>query len=103
VVSPVTKRVLTYTPIALFLVLDIWAFATGTYASDRDRILPFYFAAIAFLYMLPSIIACHRNHSQFLGVWLADILGTPLFLIGWFIALIWAFVDPKRNRHRLEM
>jgi hypothetical protein len=103
VVSPVTKRVLTYTPIALFLVLDIWAFATGTYASDRDRILPFYLAVIAFLYMLPSIIACHRNHSRFLGVWLVDILGTPLFLIGWFIALIWAFVDPKRNRHRLEM
>ena len=91
------KIFLTYTPIALFLILDVWAFTTGTYASDRDRILPYLFAIYAFLYMLPAIIACHRNHSHFFAIWLIDLLGTPLFLVGWIVALVWAFIDPKRG------
>ena len=95
--KPVTKIVLTYTPVALALVLDVWAFSTGTYSSDRDRILPYLFAFYAFLYMLPAIIACHRDHSHFFAIWLIDLLGTPLFLIGWIVALIWAFIDPKRR------
>jgi hypothetical protein len=48
--------------------------------------------------MLPAIIACHRDHSHFLAVWLIDLLGTPLFLIGWVGALVWAFIDPKQKR-----
>jgi hypothetical protein len=96
--KPITKRLLTYIPIYLALMLDVWAFSTGTYASDRDRILPYWFGVCAILYMLPAIIACHRDHSHFLGVWLIDLLGTPLFLIGWVGALVWAFIDPKRKR-----
>jgi hypothetical protein len=94
----VTKRILTYAPVALFIVLDLWATTTGTYASDRDRILPYLFALYSFLYMLPSIIACHRNHSQFLWIWLVNLFGTPLFLVPWIGALIWAFIDPKKTR-----
>ena len=100
--TPVSKRILTYTPIALFLALDIWASTTGTYASERDRFLPWLFAAYAFLYMVPSIIACHRDHSKFIWVWLVNVLGTPLFLIGWIAALIWAFIDPKKNQATAE-
>jgi hypothetical protein len=51
-----------------------------------------------FAYMLPAIIAAHRDHSHFLGVWLVDFLGTLVFLLGWFIGIIWAFVDPKREQ-----
>jgi Superinfection immunity protein len=92
-----TARIfLTYTPIALVLILDVWAFSTGTYASDRDRVLPYWFGLCAFLYMLPAIIACHREHSHFLAIWLIDLLFTPLFLVGWIVALIWAFIDRKR-------
>jgi hypothetical protein len=97
-VTPVSKRILTYTPIALFLALDGWAATTGTYASNRDRVLPWLFAIYAFLYMLPSIIACRRDHSKFFWVWLVNVLGAPLFLIGWIAALIWAFVDPEKKR-----
>ena len=92
------RIVLTYAPIALVLILDVWAFSTGTYASDRDRILPYLFAIYAFLYMLPAIIACHRNHSHFFAIWLIDLLGTPVLLVGWIVALVWAFIDPKRRR-----
>jgi hypothetical protein len=96
-VRPTTKIFLTYTPITLALILDVWAFSTGTYASDRDRILPYLFAIYAFLYMLPAIIACHRNHSHFFAIWLIDLLLTPLFLVGWIVAIVWAFIDPKRR------
>ena len=91
------KKVIAYIPVALFWALDWWAFTTGSYASERDKILPFLFAVLIFVYMLPAIIAAHRNHSHFLGVWLVDLLGTPIFLVGWFIALIWAFIDSKRK------
>jgi hypothetical protein len=47
--------------------------------------------------MLPAIIACHRNHSHFFAIWLIDLLFTPLFLVGWIAALVWAFIDPKRR------
>ena len=93
--KPITRVLLTYTPIGLVLILDVWAFSTGTYASDRDRILPYWFAVCAFLYMLPAIIACHRNHSHFFAIWVIDLLFTPLFLVGWIAALVWALVDPK--------
>jgi Superinfection immunity protein len=96
-VKPITRLLLTYTPIGLVLILDAWAFSTGTYASDRDRILPYWFAICAFLYMAPAIIACHRNHSRFFAIWLIDLVFTPLFLVGWIGALIWAFIDPKRT------
>jgi len=93
-----TKKLFAYVPVVFFWALDWWAFTTGNYASERDKILPFYFAVLIFLYMLPAIIAAHRNHSYFLGVWLVDLLGTPIFLVGWFIAIIWAFLDPKRKQ-----
>jgi hypothetical protein len=48
--------------------------------------------------MLPAIIAAHRDHSHFLGVWLVDFLGTLAFLVDWFVAIIWASVDPKRKQ-----
>ena len=92
-----TKKVFAYVPVASFWALDWWAFTTGTYASERDKILPFLFAVLIFLYMLPAIIAAHRDHSHFLGIWLVDLLGTLVFLVGWFIAIIWAFVDPQRR------
>ena len=92
-----TKKVFAYVPVASFWALDWWAFTTGTYASERDKILPFLFAVLIFLYMLPAIIAAHRDHSHFVGIWLVDLLGTLVFLVGWFIAIIWAFVDPKRR------
>ena len=95
--KPIARVLLTYSPIALVLILDVWAFSTGTYASERDKILPFWFAICAFLYMVPAIIACHRNHSHFFAIWMINLLFTPLFLIGWIAALVWAFIDPKRT------
>jgi hypothetical protein len=47
--------------------------------------------------LLPAIIACHRNHSHFFAIWVIDLLFTPLFLVGWIAALVWAFIDPKRR------
>lgn len=95
--KPITKVLLAYAPIAFVLILDVWAFSTGTYASNQDRILPYWFATCAFLYMVPAIIACHRNHSHFFAIWLIDLLLTPIFLVGWIAALVWAFIDPKRT------
>ena len=73
-----TKKVFAYVPVAFFWAQDCWAFTTGSYASERDKILPFLFAVLIFLYMLPAIIAAHRNHSHFLSVWFVNLLGTPL-------------------------
>ena len=47
--------------------------------------------------MLPAIIAYHRNHSHFFAIWVIDLLFTPLFLVGWIAALVWALIDPKRK------
>jgi hypothetical protein len=52
---------------------------------------------LGFLYMLPAIIACPRNHSHFFAISLIDLMFKPLFLLGWIVALIWAFIDPKRT------
>lgn len=93
--SPTAKKIMAYAPAAIFLTLDVWAFSTGTYASERDKLLPYYFAGLSILYMLPAIIAAHRNHSHFVAIWIVDLLGTFIFLIGWFIALVWAFLDPR--------
>jgi len=98
VVTTTAKKAFAYIPVVLFWALDYWAFTTGSYASERDKILPVYFAVLVFLYMLPAIIAAHRDHSHFFGIWLVDLLGTPIFLVGWFIAMVWAFVDPKRKQ-----
>lgn len=95
--KPGSRIVLTYTPVGLVLILDVWAFSTGTYASDRDILLPYWFGICAFLYMLPAIIACHRAHSHFFAIWVIDLLFTPLFLVGGIVALVWAFIDPKRK------
>lgn len=92
------KKLMAYTPVAAFWIVDAWAFATGTYASERDKILPYLFAVLIFIYMLPAINAAHRDHSQFIWIWLIDIFGTPFFLIGWVVALIWAFIDPRRRQ-----
>lgn len=91
-----TKKVLAYAPLGAFLVLDVWAFTTGTYASERDRVLPYLFFGYALLYMLPSIIAAHRDHSRFGLLWTVNFFGGALFCAGWAVAVIWAFVDPKR-------
>ena len=91
------KKVFAYAPVIVLWGIDLWAFSTGTYASDRDKIFPYYFALLSFLYMLPAIIAAHRDHSHFLALWLVDLLGTFLFLVGWFVALLWAFIDPRRK------
>lgn len=96
--TPLTKKIFAYAPVAFLWGLDLWASSTGTYASERDKIFPYYFALLSFLYMLPAIIAAHRDHSHFLLLWLVDVLGTLLFLVGWFVALIWAFIDPRRKR-----
>jgi hypothetical protein len=91
-----TKKAFAYVPVAFFWALDWWAFTTGSYASEKDKVLPFLFAVLVFLYMMPAINAADRDHSQFLSVWLVDLLGTPLFLFGWLIDLMWAFIDSKR-------
>ena len=98
IVTRNAKKVFAYIPVVFFWAMDWWAFTTGSYASERDKILPFLFAVLIFVYMLPAIIAAHRDHSHFLGVWLVDLLGTPVFPVGWFIAIVWAFVDPKRKQ-----
>jgi hypothetical protein len=96
--NPGIKKIFAYAPVVVLWGIDFWAASTGTYASERDKIFPYYFALLSFLYMLPAIIAAHRNHSNFLSLWIVDLFGTFLFLVGWFVALIWAFIDPKRKR-----
>ena len=100
--KPITRVLLAYSPIALVLILDVWAFSTGTYASDRDRILPYWFAICAFLYMVPAIIACHRNHSRFFAIWLIDLLFTPLFLIGWIADLGLGLYRPETQEPKAD-
>jgi uncharacterized membrane protein len=68
-----TKKAFAYVPVVFFWALDWWAFTTGSYASEKDKVLPFLFAVLVFLYMLPAIIAAHRDHSHFLSVWFVDL------------------------------
>jgi len=68
-----TKKAFAYVPVVFFWALDWWAFTTGSYASEKDKVLPFLFAVLVFLYMLLAIIAAHRDHSHFLSVWFVDL------------------------------
>ena len=47
--------------------------------------------------MLPSIIAAHRDHSQFVWLWLTNVIGDALFCVGWIAAVIWALMDPAKR------
>lgn len=49
------------------------------------------------LYLLPSIIAYHKNHKHKIPIILINILGGGVWGVGWLIALVWCFIEPKKN------
>ena len=91
------KKIFAYAPVVVLWSIDLWAASTGTYASERDKIFPYYLALLSFLYMLPAIIAAHRDHPHFVNLWLVDFLGSFVFLVGWFVSLIWAFIGRRHG------
>lgn len=48
------------------------------------------------LYFLPTIIALVKNHHYKTPIILINIFGGVLWGIGWFVALVWCFIVPKK-------
>ena len=54
---------------------------------------------ILWLYFLPGIMANDSNHTRKTAIWVLNtFLGWTI--LGWFVALIWACVDPKKTIRR---
>jgi hypothetical protein len=53
------------------------------------------------LFLLPSIVAFRKRHKHRLVILLLNTIGSVLFGVGWFIALVWCFL-PSSSRPSLE-
>ena len=52
------------------------------------------FVAALLLYFLPSLIASGRHHHNHVAIFVLNLLLGWTFL-GWVIALVWAFTEPR--------
>lgn len=51
---------------------------------------------LLFLYFLPALIANHRKHHNQLAIFVLNLV-VGWTVLGWIIALVWAFTNPQRN------
>jgi hypothetical protein len=58
-----------------------------------------FLAAAVAVYLLPGIIASHRNHHQKVAIWVLNIFGGWTGF-GWVGALVWAFTNPSASSDR---
>lgn len=47
------------------------------------------------LLFLPSIIAYKKQHKYFIPILIINLVGNFAYGIGWVIALVWCFIEPK--------
>lgn len=47
------------------------------------------------LLLLPTIIAAMRDHPHKVPIILVNILGGLVFGLGWVVALVWCFIQPR--------
>ena len=55
------------------------------------------------LAFLPTIIAIKKNHKYKIPIIIVNILGSFLGGIGWLIAFIWCFIEPKPSNTSNEI
>lgn len=53
---------------------------------------------ILVLFFLPTVIAIKKNHPYKIAIILINIFGGLLWGTGWFIALVWCFIEPSNNQ-----
>ncbi|OOZ35621.1 superinfection immunity protein [Solemya velesiana gill symbiont] len=51
---------------------------------------------LLFVFLLPTYIASKKNHPYKVAIILVNILGGIFWGIGWLIALVWCFIEPKQ-------
>lgn len=56
-------------------------------------------ALIVFVYFIPTIVACSRNHINSLAIFILNLF-LGFTLVGWVAALIWAVYKPEPVKHR---
>lgn len=59
----------------------------------------FFFVVVIFVYLLPGIIASVRKHNNAGPIWLLTII-LGWTVLGWLVALVWAFTDNVNERYR---
>jgi len=47
------------------------------------------------LFLGPTIVAFQKNHPQKVAIALVNILGGFLYGIGWLVALVWCYSEPR--------
>jgi len=52
--------------------------------------------------LLPTYIAISKKHPHKVPIILVNILGGGIFGIGWLVALVWCFVEPKEKISKSE-
>lgn len=50
-----------------------------------------------FVFLIPTFIARRKNHPHKTAIMLTNILGGLFVGAGWLIALIWCFIEPKKE------
>jgi len=53
------------------------------------------FLIILPLVLLPSIIAYRKKHRYLTAIIITNIVGVFAYGLGWIIALVWCFIEPK--------
>jgi hypothetical protein len=48
-----------------------------------------------FVYLIPTVIAIRKSHPHKVAITLTNILGGLVFGVGWLVALVWCFIQPK--------
>lgn len=49
------------------------------------------------IFFLPTFIALKKNHPYKIPIILINILGSALWGLGWFVALVWCFIMPSQS------
>jgi uncharacterized membrane protein YedE/YeeE len=82
---------------AIFVIASIMSISEGR--NDADRVVggSVFISACAIplscLFFLPTIVAGLRNAPSYAGILLVNVIGSFLFGLGWFVALVWACID----------
>jgi len=82
--------------ISISLSIAVLVRAIATFVSAEELILYAYVGSVigilVTLYELPAIVAYKKKHPSYLAILLVNIL-TGWTIVGWVVALVWAFAD----------
>ena len=79
--------------IALMLSLILVVFAIASVSDSPETVIFVFVCLMLLLYLLPALIAWTRKHRNAVVIGVINVL-LGWTLIGWVIALVWAFKDP---------